>query len=84
MIQNDRISLEYQIQYRDKIIESIVKELTKDDLICQDLSDIGNIIGIAVGNVTCQDQKDKNIPTFEKEDFEYGFQHGYSLRDGSH
>ena len=49
-----------------------------------DLSDIGNCIGMAISQHTCKDGKDLNIWSFEKDDFIVGFNHGYSLNDGTH
>ena len=43
-----------------------------------------NEIGIAVGEHTCKDGKDLNIWVFEKNSFICGFEHGYSLKDGTH
>lgn len=43
-----------------------------------DLSDIGNHVGIAVGEI----MSDKE--GFDKEDFIRGFKHGISLTDGTH
>lgn len=49
-----------------------------------DLGDIGNEVGRAVGHNTCKDDKDLNIWAFERDDFTSGYEHGYSLQDGSH
>jgi len=77
------ITEEQRKEYRNKVIEAIKCELDKTDLIT-DLGDIGNSIGVAVGSITCKDGKDLNIWSFEKDDFQHGFCHGYSLKDGSH
>lgn len=78
------ITEEKRKEYRDKVIESIQKALSDNKERITDLGDIGNEIGIAVGSITCKNGKDLNIWSFEKDDFEYGFSHGYSLKDGSH
>jgi hypothetical protein len=49
-----------------------------------DLTDIGNWIGIAIGMNTCKDEKDLNIRAFSQGDFISGFEHGYSIHDGTH
>lgn len=66
-------------------IEAVSKELIIEIIFALgplrgDLSDIGNEIGIVVAKTI----HGKNIPGFEKEDFINGFNHGYSLIDGSH
>lgn len=48
------------------------------------LDDLGNEIGIIVGRNICKNGKQLNIDGFEKDDFIIGFEHGYSLKDGSH
>jgi hypothetical protein len=77
------ISEQQRKEYRDKVIEVIKFELSKPNAL-NDLGDIGNAIGFAVGSITCKNGKDLNIWSFEKDDFESGFDHGYSLKDGSH
>ena len=69
--------------YAKEVIERILYALEHSTTIT-DLSDIGNEIGSAVGSVTCMDGKDKNIWSFQKDDFENGFEHGYSLMNGTH
>lgn len=78
-----KITEEQRKKYRDKVIEAIIKNLKDNDRIT-DLGDIANEIGLAVGSITCDNGKDLNIWSFEKDDFEHGFSHGYSLMDGSH
>jgi len=78
------ITKEQRKNYRDKVIESIKKALYDNRERITDLGDIGNEIGIAVGSITCKEGKDLNIWSFEQDDFEHGFTHGYSLMDGSH
>ena len=78
------ITEEQRKDYRDKVIEAIKKALDDDKERITDLGDIGNKIGIAVGSITCNNGKDLNIWSFEKDDFEHGFNHGYSLMNGSH
>jgi len=78
------ITEEERKEYRDKVIEAIEKSLKENKKRITDLGDIGNEIGIAVGSITCKDGNDLNIWSFEKDDFEHGFNHGYSLFDGSH
>ena len=65
-------------EYRNKVIKAIIENL-KDNPKISDLSDIGNEIGFAVSSITCNNGKDLNIWAFEKDDFEQGFNHGYSL-----
>jgi hypothetical protein len=65
-----------------KICDDIINHLQSRE--GTDLSDIGNYIGISVSMNTCKDQKDMNIWAFEKDDFIGGFEHGYSLNDGTH
>ena len=50
----------------------------------KDLTDIGDFIRKAIGQNTCKDEKDLNIWAYDKESFIFGFQHGYSLHDGTH
>ena len=69
---------------KDLVIYSIVNELLQKPDLITDLSDIGNFIGIAVSNITCKNGKDLNFWSFEKDDFINGFNHGYSLNDGTH
>lgn len=78
------ITEEQRKDYRDKVIEAIKKALDDNRKRITDLGDIGNEIGLAVGSITCKKGKDLNIWSFEKDDFEHGFSHGYSLMDGSH
>jgi len=68
-----------------KICDDIIvnMELAKKGHI-GDLGDIGNEVGRAVGHNTCKDEKDLNIWAFERDDFTSGYEHGYSLQDGSH
>jgi len=71
------------VKYRDEIISLIIKKLKSTESMA-DLSDIGNLIGIAIGSVNCEDGKDKNMLGFEKDSFIDGYLHGYSLKDGTH
>lgn len=50
----------------------------------KDLTDIGDFIGKAIGQNTCKDEKDLNILAFAQNAFISGFQHGYSIHDGTH
>jgi hypothetical protein len=59
----------------NKVVEEIILRLSNIEY-KGDLSDIGNEIGIAVGE--CLD-KDNTI-----EDFIHGLKHGVSLIDGTH
>jgi hypothetical protein len=59
----------------NKIKEDIKAQLDKANY-AGDMSDIGNEIGIAIGN---QFDKDYTI-----EDFIHGVRHGVSLTDGTH
>ena len=78
------ITEEQRKDYRDKVIEAIKNALDDKKERITDLSDIGNEIGFAVGSITCEKGKDLKICSFEKDDFESGFRHGYSLMDGTH
>lgn len=70
-------------EFFNKIKNEIIDRLEKMHY-TGDLGDLGNEIGIAVGEQTCKDGKDLNIWSFEKNSFICGFEHGYSLKDGSH
>lgn len=67
--------MEKEIIFKE-VIDSIVRELTKKNIPIGDLGDVGNIIGVAVGKITC---KSGTIQYFEEDDFNLGFNHGYSL-----
>lgn len=67
-----------------KVIYSIVNDLLQNPDRMTDLSDIGNFIGIAVSKITCKNGADMNLWSFEKDDFILGFNHGYSLNNGTH
>ena len=67
-----------------KVMYSIINDLLQNPDRITDLSDIGNYIGIAISKITCKDGKDLNLWSFEKDDFINGFNHGYSLNDGTH
>jgi hypothetical protein len=71
-------------EYKNKVIEAIKSALINNKERITDLDDIGNEIGFAVSSITCKNGKDLKIWSFEKDDFENGFTHGYSLNDGSH
>ena len=58
------------------IISDIMKIIKDSDV--YDISDIGNLIGIAVAKYLNENMG------FEKEDFINGIKHGISLVDGSH
>jgi len=72
----------------DIVKQNIISELEKlehkwIDLgsvgdIPSDISDIGNVIGIAVGKIM------SNKENFDKDHFINGFKHGISLTDGTH
>ena len=70
-------------EYKNKVVEAIIKSLSSNTTIT-DLGDIGNEIGIAVGSVTCDNGEELNIWSFEKHDFIGGYNHGYSLMNGTH
>lgn len=78
---NDEKRISLFIKICDDIIMNL--EIAKKGHI-GDLGDIGNEVGRAVGFNTCKDEKDLNILAFEKDDFTCGYEHGYSLQDGSH
>lgn len=78
--------------YNDKVRERIhatdffglIKKIKSQiDDVCYegDLSDIGNEIGIAIGQYL---QEHKNVIEGTTEDFISGFKHGISLTDGTH
>ena len=62
-----------------KIKAEIIKQLSLCDYNGH-IDDLGNLIGIAVGRHIAN----KKIWAFEKEDFISGFEHGYSIEDGTH
>ena len=67
------------------IINSIKTELDKlEKMNYADLSDIGNSIGIAVGSVLCDENVEIPYMGFDKEDLISGYEHGFSLKDGTH
>ena len=78
---NDEQRIALFIKICDDIIHNL--ELAKKGHI-GDLSDIGNEVGRAVGFNTCKYEKDLNIWAFERNDFTSGYEHGYSLQDGTH
>ena len=73
----------------DKIRLEIIKELVSTNFfesepieegvepLRSDVGDIGNLIGIAVGEFIVENGWDKN-------DFIFGIEHGISLKDGTH
>ena len=69
---------------KDLVITSIAIELAINGDYLTDLGDIANCIGMAVSKITCENGKDLNLWSFEKDDFIHGFNHGYSLNDGTH
>jgi hypothetical protein len=74
-----QITNEYRNRYNERaLLKDKFKGLTPD------LSDIGDFIGKAIGMNTCKDEKDLNIRAFSKRDFITGFEHGYSIHDGTH
>jgi len=62
------------------IVNKIIKQLNEIEYI-EDLSDIGNEIGIVIGEII-EDNKDKI--GYELNDFIHGLKHGVSLIDGTH
>lgn len=70
---------------KKEIINSIKSELDKLEKINSgDLSDIGNSIGIAVGSILCDENVKVPYMGFDKEDLISGYEHGFSLKDGTH
>lgn len=65
-----------------KICDSIKREMDimNESYAGSDVSDIGNAIGMAVGKHIANKEKFG----YEKNDFLSGFNHGYSLKDGTH
>lgn len=61
----------------DRLREDLSKAMVKE--YAEDLSDIGNTIGIVIGHYL-----DENEMGFEKEAFMQGLKHGFSLTDGTH
>jgi hypothetical protein len=61
----------------DSLIESL-KERQKDVNYIGDLADMGNEIGVSVGNLY------PNMNPVEIEDFIQGLRHGISLTNGTH
>lgn len=64
-----------------KNIDIIKLDLIRDIVSAKadDLSDIGNTIGIVIGK-----HLDKKEMGFDKDDFLHGLRHGFSLTDGTH
>lgn len=62
-----------------KIKKDIIKILSDKKTIDTDLSDIGNLVGIAIGKYI----NEKKMG-FEKHSFIDGVNHGISLYDGTH
>ena len=84
---NKRIELSKKKQkaFFIKICDDIIAQLENAKIkYSVALSDIGNEVGFAIGMNTCKNQKDLNYFCFEKNDFIIGYEHGYSLQDGSH
>jgi hypothetical protein len=69
---------------KTKVMYSIINDLLQNSDRITDLGDIGNYIGIAISKITCKNGKDLNLWSFEKDDFILGFNHGYSLNNGTH
>jgi len=61
-----------------RVVNDLISQLESIPNGC-DLSDIGNIIGIVIGDHTIE-----NGDGFEKSDFIHGLHHGFSLVDGTH
>jgi len=60
-----------------KIIKKLKEELDKIPDSC-DIGDIGNTIGIVIG------ENVDDTPGYDKDSFMSGLKHGFSLIDGSH
>lgn len=63
----------------EEIIKKLINDLSKIKNYNGDLSDVGNEIGIIIGDFI---DIDKN--GYNKEDFIHGIKHGISLKDGTH
>lgn len=61
-----------------KVLNDLMTQLKSIPDGC-DLSDVGNIIGIVIGNHSIE-----NGDGYEKSDFIHGLNHGFSLVDGTH
>ena len=66
---------------KNDLINQIKIDLIRDIVSAkaEDLSDIGNTIGIVIGK-----HLDENEMGFDKDDFLHGIKHGFSLVDGTH
>ncbi len=61
----------------NKIRQELIDAINNDPMV--DLSDIGNTIGIVIGNHLT----DKEMG-FDEDDFLHGIKHGISLSNGTH
>ena len=68
------------IKIADAILNELFDQSQQNHFHMYDASDFGNIIGQAVGDILCG----KQIEGFSIEDFKRGFDHGISIKDGSH
>jgi len=67
-----------------RITAEIIQNLKDDRKIGDSLKDVGNAVGAAIGHHICEKGKDKHIDDFKVADFIVGFEHGYSLFNGTH
>lgn len=63
----------------NEIIQKIIQQLNDVKYTNGDISDIGNEIGIAIG-----DYIDENKLGYELDSFFHGVKHGISLKKGTH
>lgn len=66
--------------FTKEISNAIIEQLNSMSFNGTDLGDIGNEIGIAVGNKILNKNEDGYLPIA----FIHGFKHGISLTDGTH
>jgi hypothetical protein len=66
-----------EIKNTTEIINDLIRNLEQIPK-GSDLSDVGNIIGIVIGENICEKMG------YEKNDFMDGLRHGFSLSDGTH
>ena len=70
-----------------KVIGALQKELEKNDKVYLkhgDLGDLGNDIGIVIGEFITPDDDENEKWGWLEEDFKHGIRHGISLIDGTH
>ena len=70
------IAGELEIKDFREVLFNIAERVSKVENVVQDISDVGNEIGIAIGKYINNEE--------DKKDFIRGIEHGISLIDGTH